>query len=114
MRSSAARPESCARQPKDFARSRMSRSSARTCARRTVQYLESEAGTLTVGAVSVASGRLHANVTVENLGGHKLRTAYPSRRAWIHFRVRRFNGDTIFESGALNRDGSIAGNDNDT
>jgi len=83
-------------------------------AQRTMQYLESEAARITIDAVSVSSGRLHANVTVENLGGHKLPTAYPSRRAWIHFRVRRPNGETTFESGALNRDGSIAGNDNDT
>ena len=37
-------------------------------------------------------GRLHADVVVENLGGHKLPTAYPSRRAWLHVIVRDRSG----------------------
>jgi hypothetical protein len=61
----------------------------------------------------VDAGRLNAEVVVENLGGHKLPTAYPSRRAWLHVTVRDGNHRTIFESGALNADGSILGNDND-
>jgi hypothetical protein len=52
-------------------------------------------------------------VRVENLGGHKLPTAYPSRRAWLHVVVRDGSGHVVFESGALNADGSIVGNDND-
>jgi hypothetical protein len=52
-------------------------------------------------------------VSVENLAGHKLPSAYPSRRAWIHLAVRDAAGKVIFESGALNADGSITGNAND-
>ena len=52
-------------------------------------------------------------MSVENLGGHKLPTAYPSRRAWLHVTVRDRTGRAVFESGALNANGSIQGNDND-
>src|SRR5581483_8500869 len=59
------------------------------------------------------AGGLEIDVAVMNLTGHKLPTAYPSRRAWLHVKVRDANGRTVFESGALNADGSIVGNDND-
>jgi hypothetical protein len=80
---------------------------------RTVEYLQSRAATLHVDHVAREGDRLRADVTVENLGGHKLPTAYPSRRVWLHVVVRDANGRVVFESGALNTDGSVAGNDND-
>jgi hypothetical protein len=80
---------------------------------RTLRYLESQAARVSVGDVRVEGGRLHTDVEIENLGGHKLPTAYPSRRAWVHFVVRDRNRRVVFESGALNPDGSIRGNDND-
>jgi hypothetical protein len=63
--------------------------------------------------VVVSGGTLRAEVLVENLAGHKLPTAYPSRRAWVHFTVTAGDSAVLFESGAFNADGSIAGNDND-
>ncbi len=53
------------------------------------------------------------DLALRNLAGHKLPTAYPSRRAWIHLTVKDQHGATHFETGALQADGSIAGNDND-
>ena len=76
-------------------------------------YLQTQAAHLSVSALAVANGRLSFSVTVQNLSGHKLPTAYPSRRAWLHVTVADASGHVVFESGHLNADGSIAGNLND-
>src|ERR1700719_4435632 len=80
---------------------------------RTIEFLQSQAARVTIRKVDVVSSQLSVDVFVENLTGHKLPTAFPSRRAWLHLLVRDVNGRTVFESGALNPDGSIQGNDND-
>jgi hypothetical protein len=80
---------------------------------RTMRYLQSEAAALTVAAPVIRDRRLEETVTVTNLGGHKLPTAYPARRVWLHVVVRDRDHRIVFESGALNADGSIVGNDND-
>jgi hypothetical protein len=82
-------------------------------ANRTIAHLQSEAARVSVRSLEVRNGHLDADLSVENLGGHKLPTAYPARRAWLHVTVRDRNGKTVFESGALNPNGSIQGNDND-
>ena len=79
----------------------------------TIAYLQSKAAAVRLDNAAIDGDRLRADVTVENNGGHKLPTAYPARRAWIHFVVRDGSRRVVFESGALNADGSIAGNDND-
>ena len=79
----------------------------------TIAFLQSQSARVTIRNIDVASGKLRAEVFVENLTGHKLPTAFPSRRAWLHVVVRDRNGRNVFESGALNPDGSIQGNDND-
>ncbi len=82
-------------------------------ARRTIDHLQTEAARLTVDRISRQADLLRVEVLVENLAGHKLPTAYPSRRAWLHFRVVDGRGVTVFESGPFRPDGSIGGNDND-
>lgn len=84
-----------------------------TSAARTVRHLENETARVSIGGLEVNQGRLEADIAVENLGGHKLPTAYPSRRAWLHVTVTDNAGNVVFESGKLNPDGSITGNDND-
>jgi hypothetical protein len=79
----------------------------------TLEFLRTQSARIELRNVDVVAGTLRAEVFVQNLTGHKLPTAYPSRRAWVHFQIRDHEGKTIFESGALNADGSIQGNDND-
>lgn len=81
--------------------------------KRTAEFLKTQAAKVTLGPVEATGTGLAVNVHVENLGGHKLPTAYPSRRAWLHVMVKDGGGRVVFESGALNPDGSIVGNRND-
>ncbi|MGH9693626.1 MAG: hypothetical protein ACRD5Z_05765, partial [Bryobacteraceae bacterium] len=79
----------------------------------TIAFLREKSARIGIEHIYLSGGRLQAEVVVENLGGHKLPTAYPSRRAWLHVVVRDRDHRTIFESGGPNPDGSIQGNDND-
>lgn len=79
----------------------------------TAAFLQTKSARIAIDRIEAGSGRLQAEVLVQNLGGHKLPTAYPSRRAWLHVTVRDRDHRIVFESGALNSDGSIHGNDND-
>jgi hypothetical protein len=85
-----------------------------TTAERTARHLEAAAAKLTVGPVEISDRQLRVEVEIDNLAGHKLPSAYPSRRTWVHLTVRDAAGATVFESGRFNPDGSIEGNDNDT
>jgi hypothetical protein len=80
---------------------------------KTVEFLQSQSARVTIREITSTPNGLQVNVLVENLTGHKVPTAYPSRRAWLHVVVSDSDNNKVFESGALNPDGSIQGNDND-
>jgi len=82
-------------------------------AARTIEHLETEAATLTIERAAASDNELGIDLLVANPTGHKLPTAYPSRRIWIHLQVRNAAGSLVFESGAVRPNGVIAGNDND-
>lgn len=79
----------------------------------TSSFLQAEAARVSIKEAEAENGILRATVEVSNLAGHKVPTAYPSRRMWLHFAVRDGDGRVVFESGGLRIDGSVAGNDND-
>lgn len=79
----------------------------------TVAFLQQRAAAVRLTSRGRRGGGAEIEVAIENLAGHKLPTAYPSRRAWIHFTARDAAGAVVLESGRLLEDGSIDGNDND-
>lgn len=76
-------------------------------------FLTSQAARISIISAARAGASLAAEIDVENLGGHKLPTAYPARRAWLHVTVRDGAGRLRFESGKPLATGAIEGNDND-
>src|SRR5208337_3072619 len=60
-------------------------------------FLESQSARIAVGPAQVAGSILSFPVRVENLTGHKLPTAYPSRRAWLHVVLNSADGRVVFE-----------------
>lgn len=80
---------------------------------RTKEFLQTQAARVTIQRVDSMNGRVAIEVLAQNLSGHKLPTAFPSRRAWLHLQVKDENGNVVFESGKLRADGSIVGNVND-
>ena len=79
----------------------------------TIAQLQQDTATLSLTVADAAPGQLAADVVVRNLTGHKLPTAYPSRRAWLHVSVRDGQGQPVFSSGAIEPSGLVRGNDND-
>jgi len=83
-------------------------------ANETTAHLQSKSAIIMIQPSKISDDRLQAEVSVKNLAGHKLPSAYPSRRVWLNLTIRDRVGRVIFSSGKLNPDGSIEGNDNDT
>jgi len=82
-------------------------------AKATLEHLQNSSASVEIVSVKFSGYEAIIKVRVRNRAGHKLPTAYPSRRVWLNLAVTDISGDVLFESGALNPDGSIAGNDND-
>jgi hypothetical protein len=82
-------------------------------ARATTLQLQSSTAAVSATGFRAQDGVLTVDVLVRNLTGHKFPTGYPSRRSWLHVTVRDRTGRSVFESGAVQASGAIAGNDND-
>jgi hypothetical protein len=79
----------------------------------TLEQLQGRTARVAVEEVQVADSRLTAVVAIESEAGHKLPTGFPARRVWLHVTVTDAEDRVVFESGAVNPDGSIVGNEND-
>lgn len=84
-----------------------------TTIERTLDQLQDDTAVLTVEEARLSGSRILLDLAIDSLVGHKFPTGFPSRRAWIHVRVQDSSGQVVFESGGVNPDGSIVGNDND-
>ena len=71
------------------------------------------AGALNVRSANIIDEKLIIDIQVTNVIGHKLPTAYPSRRVYIHLTVKNDENLIIFESGKTQDNGAIVGNDAD-
>lgn len=79
----------------------------------TKAFLQANAATVEVTRTARAGTRLEADVVVRSQTGHKLPTAYPSRRVWLAVTVTDAQGRRVFASGLVGANGAIEGNDND-
>ena len=79
----------------------------------TETYLGTAAATIALDDVRRTGSTLALDVAIASTTGHKLPTAYPARRAWLHLTITDDSGTVLFESGRVRPDGSIVGNDND-
>lgn len=71
------------------------------------------AATLDVVRQYMTDGALDFSLKLTSTTGHKLPTAYPSRRAFLHVAVRDSQNAIVWESGKVNANGSVAGLDSD-
>lgn len=70
-------------------------------------FLENQTARLEMAAPRTTANHVVLPVRIENLAGHKLPTAYPSRRMWIQLEVQDALGKTIYHSGNFNDQGQL-------
>jgi hypothetical protein len=80
---------------------------------RTKSFLQNTAAVVIVAGARQIGDRVEADIVVRNLAGHKLPSAYPSRRVWLVVTVKDRDGRLLFSSGQVEPTGAISGNDND-
>ena len=75
----------------------------------TTRVLLGGAAEVSLEAIGRYGDDLGFTVRVTNNSGHKLPTSYPSRRVWLHVTITDVAGTVMFESGAIDASGRIAG-----
>lgn len=80
---------------------------------RTLDQLQGRTASLALENLGYARSQVTANVVVRNLAGHKFPTGFPSRRAWLHLVIEDAGGNVVFESGGVDEQGRITGDNHD-
>jgi hypothetical protein len=80
---------------------------------RLTDALINSTASIEITSTSTSRDKLILDLQISQTVGHKMPTGFPSRRAWIHLVVTDAHGNTVFESGKSNGDGSITGCDAD-
>jgi cytochrome c553 len=71
------------------------------------------ASSIEVVEQTLGSSGLFFTLKINNNAGHKLSTAFLARRLILHVTIKDAEGNTVFESGRVNSDGSVTGADAD-
>jgi hypothetical protein len=79
----------------------------------TEQQMATQAAKLSLEGLQMKDGVVSGEIAIQSQVGHKFPGGYPSRRAWLHITLLDGEGKVVFESGAVQPDGLILGNDND-
>lgn len=77
------------------------------------EQFQNQTARLAIQEANLSGSELAVAVDVQSQVGHKFPSGFPARRVWLHLTVQDADGKLVFESGAVNVDGSIVGNDND-
>jgi hypothetical protein len=80
---------------------------------RVEDQLGQRSAALTLDEARRVGNTLTIGLQVKVATGHKFPASFPSRRAWLHVTVKDAGGKTVFESGAPQPEGTIAGCDAD-
>ncbi len=86
-----------------------SRSALQATLDATRDQLENRSAKVAIQKVDRQGDQLAFQVHVENLTGHKLPTAHPTRRAWLRVIVRDADDEILFASGRADSSGRIVG-----
>lgn len=75
----------------------------------TLRMLQKQTLDLTLKTEDASGDSVHFSLRLQNKAGHKFPSGYPARRAWVEFEVKTTDGQTLFHSGKLNPNYTIAG-----
>lgn len=77
------------------------------------EIMLSSAANIRLVESALSGGTLTFALKINSATGHKLPSAYPSRRIILHVTVKNSAGEIVFESGRPNANGSVQGLDSD-